>query len=485
LTNKIDFFNLENKLRHNAILKEDFILNEINLGYILDDKNNLILENMFVKYMLLRYNGLKNCICNQEFYIENNKNDHKELKFLEFFKNELKKLESLVDEYEKNKYNIEYDKKKKIEFVKKICKTINWGFENDNSKCENFKEKKDFHPKTFNNNKQLVLGDNSSEYINYLSCNNFFLGLKISHEDHKASYESCDKTVEWNILLNKYSTLATYYKESPFIRFIINNGLITPYRRYPPVTNIKGYKIGEINFSLFKFNIYLDKMKDLDIGRYTFNNLKFFDEKNFKIIPPLLRSSITITYTEFRDLLCYLNLPVFRSTRNKSMLFFPNYDLHQRLLEIQGLPRNYSDYTDRSIDWKWFKKDEKAAKEAIACFCQEYEESPGYSIEPVEYVWYEIKFETGNTKKYIFLVCTFQEWKDYYSKTEYLVKKDNPLSLYAYNDEIRDHALEKLEKQFGLVKPKSKFKFWREKYLKYKRKYLELKSKYLELKKLE
>ena len=70
-----------------------------------------------------------------------------------------------------------------------------------------------------------------------------------------------------------------------------------------------------------------------------------------------------------------------------------------------------------------------------------------------------------------------QEWLKHYSKTKYL---DKDGKVYVYNDVIRDHALKKLEKEYGLVKPKS---FWREKYVKYKRKYLELKNKYLELKK--
>jgi hypothetical protein len=284
----------------------------------------------------------------------------------------------------------------------------------------------------------------------------------------------CNKTVIWNMLLNKYATLSSYYKQAPFIRFLLIDGLIMPHRRYPPFKKeeIIGNNIGKLNFGPYNFNIYING-----------NKFELYDETNFKILYPYLRSSTTITYTEFRDLLCYLNLPVFLSTRNRNMLFFPNYDLHQRLLEIQGLPRNYSDYTGISIDWKWFKKDEKAAKEAIACFCQEYEESPGYGIEPVEYVWYEIEFETGNTKKYIFLVCTHTEWFRYYSKTEYLVEKEgNLLKLYAYNDEIRDHALKKLEEKYGLVKPNQTSKLWssyKYKYLKYKKKYLELKNKYL------
>jgi hypothetical protein len=273
---------------------------------------------------------------------------------------------------------------------------------------------------------------------------------------------------------------------------LIKEGLIMPFRRYQSLieSDKKGSKIGILKFSPYNFTINYDKsiITSLNItGRYNFKKFLFYDENNFNIIPPLLRSSITITYTEFRDLLCYLNLPVFRSTRNRNILFFPNYDLHQILLAIQGLSPNYNSYNGRNIDWKWFKEGEVTddvwkAKLEIEEFCKKYEESPGYGIEPAQYVWYEITFENENTKKYIFLVCTREEYHLHYSNLKYLTKNNK---YYVYNDVIKEHALKKLTEQFGLVKPKSKFKFWREKYLKYKRKYLELKSKYLELKKLE
>ena len=126
-----------------------------------------------------------------------------------------------------------------------------------------------------------------------------------------------------------------------------------PHRHYQPELP-KGEKVGELEFGPYKFRIYNKNTNFRVTFSKHFFDYTLYDENNHIIFPPLLRSSITITYTEFRDLLCYLNLPVFSSTRNKSMLFFPNYDLHQRLLEIQGLPRNYSTYTGRNIDWKWF-----------------------------------------------------------------------------------------------------------------------------------
>lgn len=469
---KSDYFYQENLVRTNIDFDE-YKEDSIHIGYLKDEKNNIILDDNYIKFIFLRYKGLQKCICNLEFYLENNKEKDtcKEQKYLDFFKKELKKLEDLIIEYKEKNDIIDSNKEKKIEFVKKLCKTINWGFDDDFSTCGEILKIRNLHPKTFGVYKQRVLGSNNLvDWFKFKKCNTIFEGeILINHEK-----SICSKTVIWNMLLNKYAILSSYYKQAPFIRFLLIDGLIMPHRRYTEFKEdeIKGTKIGKLNFGPYNFNIYLNS-----------NKFELYDENNFKILYPYLRSSTTITYTEFRDLLCYLNLPVFRSTVNRNMLFFPNYDLHQRLLAIQGFPRNYGIYTGRNIDWKWFKEGETAAKEAIKCFCKEYEEGPGYGIEPVQYEWYEIEFETGNTKKYIFLVCSAQEWFKYYSKTEYLVKKDNPLSLYAYNDVIREHALEKLEEKYGLVKPEfTKLRSWYEKYLKYKKKYLELKTKYLDLK---
>jgi hypothetical protein len=280
---------------------------------------------------------------------------------------------------------------------------------------------------------------------------------------------------------------------------LIKEGLIMPFRRYQSLieSDKKGRKIGILKFSPYNFTINHDETitTSLNItGRYNFKKFLFYDENNFNIIPPLLRSSITITYTEFRDLLCYLNLPVFRSTKNRNILFFPNYDLHLRLLEIQGESRNYGIYTRRNIEWKWFKEgkltdDEWKAKQEIEKFCENFEESPGYGIEPAQYVWYEITFKNKNTKKYIFLVCTREEYHLHYSNLKYLTKNNK---YYVYNDVIKEHALIKLRDDFKLKSPRidsqespsriEPQKSFREKYIKYKKKYLELKNKYLELK---
>lgn len=477
---KSDFFNKENEVRTNLNLNETNVDN-INIGYILDNEYNLILDKNIIKFMFLRLNGLKSCICKQELYLENNKNKDtcNEQKYLDFFKKELKKLESLYNQYEQNKINIESNKDIKIKFVKKICNTINWGFEDDFITCKTIMSTKDLHPKTFIPYKQRVLGTRDTEWINFRLCNTYFEGVMLRGYLNKVNFideiwsSLCSNTVEHCILLNKYAVLSSYYKDAPFIRFILIDRLVMPHRREPLVDekDKKGNYIGNLTFGPYNFKVYKE---DLSYKReaYLYNNFSFYDEQNYFITPPLLRTSITFTYTEFRDLLCYLNLPVFRSTVNRNMLFFPNYDLHQRLLAIQGLPRNYSAYTGRNINWKWFKEGEISAIKDIESFCKEYEESPGYGIEPVQYEWYEITFETKNTKKYIFLVCSIKEYMKYYNKLEFLVKDSK---VYVYNDEIKEHALKKLKEEYKLVKPKS----FREKYLKYKRKYLELKNKYL------
>jgi len=547
---KSKYFDKENELRTNNDI-EEYKLDKINLGYLID-KDELVLDDKFIKFIFFRFNGLQLCKCKQEIYLENNKDKDtcNEQKYFKFYIEELKKLEELINHYRQNIYIIE--SQKKIEFVKKICETINWGFEDDFSTCSELLKKDDIHPKTYGNYKQRVIGSkNNTDFEKFRLCNKNFEGIMLRNYQNKSNLNKngiltlCHKTVEWNLLLNKYSVLSSYYKKAPFIRLLLIKGLIMPYRRYPSVKSInKEKQIGVLKVGPYIFNIYHEQNDQLILFSKVYN-FTFLDETNHIITPPLLRSNITITFTEFRDYLVYLNLPVFRSTKNRDILFFPNYDLHQRLLEIQGLPRNYGTYTGRNIDWKWFKEGETVAKEAIKCFCQEYQEGPGYGIEPVQYEWFEITFETRNTKKYIFLVCSFEEWKKFYSKLEYLVRDDK---LYVYNDIIKEHALDKLKEEYNfrrvkyveyevkfndgatkkylfirclneerqtyysnlkylrkvgynyvydyeieqnaldklreqhkLYKPEQESRF-REKYLKYKRKYLELKNKYLELK---
>jgi hypothetical protein len=483
---KTDSFSIENQIRLGLELDETTSSNE-HLGYIIDSsKKSLILDEKLINFMFKRFNGLQNCICGLELYLENNKdkdtsNEHKKL---DFFKVELEKLKVLISEYEKNKENFICDKNKKIEFIKKICNTINWGYEDDFDTCPTIIDRKDLHPKTYGNNKQLVLGSRDNTDLDiYRKCNKFFFGRKIFDR-----LNPCDIAVEYNTILNKYFTLSAYYSKAPFIRFLLIDGLILPHKRYPPIRtqDIKGTFVAKLNLNIYNFNIYLDDDK-----------LIFYDEENYIIKPPLLRSDITITFTEIRDLMCYLNLPVFESTvEDTNILFFPNYDLHQELLAIQGLPKNYSTYTGRSIEWKWFKDDEIAAKEAISCFCKKFEERKGVGIRPVQYEWFEIKFNKTNSEKRIFRVCSIKEYKDKFWNLSYL-KKDG--KIYVHNYGIIGESLDLLISQYGFTKPESIFrKFpksqskstkplqsqsrWQEKYLKYKKKYLELKSKYLELK---
>lgn len=448
-----EYYENENKLRHDYI---EYTLDKIHLGFLIKNKL-LILADNFITFMYLRFKGLQSCIDKQNLYLENNKREDtcNEQKYLEFYKKELEKIESLICEYDNNKNDIELIEEKKIEFVKLICEVINWGFEDINISCEKLLKTKLLHPKTFGVYKQRILGSKDTEFTNFRDCNKHFEGIMLRGFENKANIINnvwisiCNKAVEHNILLNKYSTLSSYYKKAPFIRFFLLEELIMPHRYYPQIKkkDMKGMNIGTLNFGKFKFKIH---KKDFEPGKEKFLNkyFIFYDKDNYIINPPLLRNSITITYTEFRDLLCYINLPVFRSTVNRNILFFPNYDLHQRLLEIQGLSRNYVTYTGRNIDWKWFIEGEKVAKEAINCFCQEYEESECYGIEPVEYVWYDIVYpDSSYIKKFIFLVVPFEDL-DYYTGSD-IYKRDG--KYYICNkDEVPEHMVSQLSCQAQL-----------------------------------
>jgi hypothetical protein len=479
-----DYYEIENKLRHDYT---EYTLDNINLGFLIKNRL-LILDDNFIIFMYLRFKGLQSCINKQNIYLENNKCEDicNEQKYLEFYKKELEKIVSLICEYENNKNDIESNKEKKKEFVKLICEVINWGFEDINISCDKLLKTEFLHPKTFGVYKQRILGSKDTEFTNFRNCNKHFEGIMLRGFENKANIINnvwisiCDKTVEHNILLNKYSTLSSYYKKAPFIRFFLLEKLIMPHRYYPQIKkeDMKGRKIGTLKFGKFIFNIH---KKDFEQGKEKFLNkyFIFYDKDNYTINPPLLRTSITITYTEFRDLLCYLNLPVFRSTANRNILFFPNYDLHQRLLKIQGMSRNYNTYNGRNIDWKWFKEGEVTddiikAQQEIEIFCNEFQENEGYSIECVEYVWADIKYPNSEyTKKFIFLVCRNNELR-YYKECDIFEYKKNSKYYVCNKNEVPEHIIKTVETFFKIKKIEQKS--LKEKYLKYKIKYLYLKK---------
>jgi hypothetical protein len=240
---KSNYFDKENELRTNGDIKQ-YTVDKINLGYLIE-KDKLVLDDKFIKFMFFRFNGLQMCICKQEIYLENNKDTCNEQKYFEFYKKELKKLEELINHCQQNICNIKSNKEKKIEFVKKICETINWGFEDDFSSCSELLQKEDIHPKTYGDYKQRVLGSkNNTDFEKFRLCNKNFEGIMLRNYNNKSNFNNniltlCHKTVEWNLLLNKYSVLSSYYKKAPFILFLLIDGLIMPYRRYPPVKSKK------------------------------------------------------------------------------------------------------------------------------------------------------------------------------------------------------------------------------------------------------
>jgi len=167
-----------------------------------------------------------------------------------------------------------------------------------------------------------------------------------------------------------------------------------------------------------------------------------YDEKtNTKILPPLLRSSNTVIYTEFRDYLIYLNLPVFRSTVHKNILFFPNFDTFNELIKLHN---KYGDQYKQFVsnDFAWFRNDD--AKKAISEFCNKYLENydKNYGIEPVKFYWFNVLFD-NMSEKYTFLVATLDEFSQYYNKSKGLYSIKNK-SYFLYNDMIRWHVLIKL-----------------------------------------
>ena len=246
------------------------------------------------------------------------------------------------------------------------------------------------------------------------------------------------------------------------MRFLLPDKNIAPYRRFyvERKIDIELY-IGNIQVGPFTLKIFNKRDDTVHFTNMT-NEFTLMDEtEKYVISPPLLRPNVTTTYTEFRDLLIYLNLPVFRSKLHKYMLFFPNYVQHKILLDIQGpVVNNHTLLYPKSIQWRWFNLPDVDAQEEIKLYCSNFDEDirdPDYGIESVNYVWYSVKlintFGEEHFKNYIFLKTKDIRDVEYFSNSSVLFSMNadtQEITYYIYNDIIHDHALIRLNKQHNI-----------------------------------
>ena len=445
--NKSLFYDVENKLRTGIEEKEYDIEGSVNVGYLLDTKKEFTLDKNLLIVMKERKKGLIKCLANVGYL---------DLDLKEYFSKELKTLTAI----EKKRIS---DKEKIID----MCENVEWDYPKNTTQCdiviEQLTESKKLHSKTIPLNddittRHLVLGSKTTErYSIFNFCNTLFIGKAYGIEGVK----QCDKLVGWNILLNKYYVLSAYYKNSLFIRFLLSSRNVTPHRRTFIENKMSSEKVGSLRVGPFILNIFNEPDKTLHFSNIE-HNYTLTDETNkYTIMPTLLRPNLTITYTEFRDLLIYLNLPVFRSKLHKYMLFFPNHVQHKNLLKIQGrLVNNHTLPYPKSIQWRWFNLLDVDAQREIKQYCSYFDEDindPDYGIEPVNYVWYSVKltntFGEEHFKNYIFLKTKDIRDVKYFSKSSVLFSINTvtgEITYYIYNDIIHDHALMRLNKQHNI-----------------------------------
>ena len=497
---KKKFFDKENEIRMNIDKTDD------DISYIIDENGKLILNQKIFLFFSKRKEEINLCIKKIKRYIDNpTENSQLEAGFnLEEKGFDALLLKFLEDEQER------LSKINETNTIKEICTAFHWGLDNKESK--QFTGSQKFHGKTISlaatpnaelkhEDRQCVLGHNI-DTIDYRASDRIFYNKLIY-----ITNSMCSKYVMWNMIVNKYYVLTRYYTNAKFIRFILPTlstlptlptFYVAPFRRYPPAGVIdrlparkKSEYIGDINMGPFHFEVYnnSDNSNNIDIYPNGIRTSKYilYDDSNHIIKPPLLRSGVTVTYTEFKDLLIYLNLPVFRSTVNKKILFFPNYDEHKKLIDIHNkYNKDVKVYIDNrkpienKIVYAWFTN--KYAMEEVNKYCNQFREEDGACIEPVDYRWYQVMFGTV-PKKYIFLVTNLKECRQNYTNSSYFINDSN--EIFMYNDVINDHALDALNQQCKLqfrrpksYEPKSSEpKSYQDKYIKYKTKYYLLKQK--------
>lgn len=445
--NKSLFYDVENKMRTGIEEKEYDIKGTVNVGNLLDDKKDSTFDKNLLIVMRERKEGLIKCLASV---------DPLDIDLKEYFSKELKTLTD-IEKIDKP------DKQKIID----MCENVEWDYPKNTTQCDivikQLTESKKLHSKTIPlndviTNRHLVLGSKTTErYSIFNFCNTLFIGKAYGIEGVK----QCDNLVGWNILLNKYYVLSAYYKKSLFIRFLLSSRNVTPHRRTFIENEIISEQIGSLRVGPFILNIFNEPDKTLHFSNIE-HNYTLTDETNtYTIMPTLLRPNLTITYTEFRDLLIYLNLPVFRSKLHKYMLFFPNHVQHKILLDIQGpVVNNHTLPYPKSIQWRWFNLPDVDAQREIKRYCSYFDEDisdPDYGIEPVNYVWYSVKltntFGEEHFKNYIFLKTKDIHDVEYFSKSSVLFSINTVtgiITYYIYNDIIHDHALMRLNKQHNI-----------------------------------
>ena len=497
---KKEYIYIDNQLRSTSSNINDYNNKKMSQLLSSDDKSinykKLILNENIIRFMIKRLASLRECIT----YITNLKSQNNKIA-LDFLTNQEKILFNLINQKNNNFINTLDNKsidkqintfceanKYDIKYIKEICRTMEFALNDYIDGCQYIKNNI-LHIKTINTHinlsfmekqintilnfaeKQTVLGFKEDRH-NYVTCNNLFAsGIRLDKNIVNLSCNKSDRFVEWSMLVNKYYILCAYYRKANFMRFILKIGYVMPFRYYSPEQNkpdIKN-KVGRIDIGPFNFSIYSDENATLTHDKLKHLKYTVYDDKYYKIQPPLIHVDTTVTWTEFRDLIIYLNLPVFRSTKDKNILFFPTYDNHKELIDIHnkstGSKVNINDREPVDADvikYAWFD-DNPIAIEACNTFCDKFEEEKGYGIEAVNYEWFNTIYgprETGSVKKYIFLIINDSDdnRKMYINASIFKVIELDGIKyryqgkIFLNNEKIDDYQLELLNQTFTYCK---------------------------------
>lgn len=194
--------------------------------------------------------------------------------------------------------------------------------------------------------KQVVFGFGTS-IEKYKKCRRLFRAGKMQKADPKKPM--CN-LLEWSPKLNLLFTLCASYTNAKYNRFILGEGMITPFKKrfYHESDDI--YQENLVAIMRIKFSddrvgqhhptcigtsdcyltyfIFYGETGGREYWHEEFNKYHIYSANGSFISIKQLFGYTNVTYNEFNQIICYLKLKMYRSIDHPNILFFPNRDIN-------------------------------------------------------------------------------------------------------------------------------------------------------------
>lgn len=282
-----------------------------------------------------------------------------------------------------------YPEHNNIEEIAKSCQSLRYGephFDENNHECSSNFDENELLPLTINNSehfdihqqlpyneRQIVFG-HYQDLEKYEKCRNIFTARRMKSGGNRSS---CNSLVEWTHLFNTLYTICSQYTKAPFIRFVLPESSIQPHWKLRKVgdggeesdlfeqglnnQDLKLAAIIKIDFiedrekihptavnrdkrGILHLFLFESKTQISDKLHSHYTKIKITDVFGRQTYIDTIFGSNSVTYTEFNQLMCYLNLPTYRNKYHKFTIFFDPHRKQYTPIELDKIGIEKIDY---------------------------------------------------------------------------------------------------------------------------------------------